>query len=360
MVPTRVQFELTYRCNIHCVHCYTDPFNRPEHLRRELGFEEIVRILDELKEAGALWMTLTGGEAFVHPRFRDIYLAAGKRGFVLSLYTNATTVTESLADFLAQNPPFTIDISCHGATPETFDRITQVKGSFDRFRFGVEHLLARGLPLTFKTKAMTENRGELSKIRELVESWGQEFHLYTTIHPRLNGDLSSTTHRLSPEEILDLEQKVPGTFLQNNERVCNPPYAVDTPAEEPASSKKVPGTFWPGELLAVPPDDRLFRCGCGTNSCTISPYGMLRPCTLTTWPEFDLKTVSFKEAFAKMSETIRGARYQGDSPCRSCQVYRFCHKNPSTARVEAGAMESPVPHYCDLAFGRAARLENGL
>lgn len=325
--PTRVQFELTYRCNIHCVHCYTDPFNRPEHLRREIGFEEIVRILDELKEAGALWMTLTGGEAFVHPRFREIYLEARKRGFILSLYTNATTVTENLADFLAQNPPFTIDISCHGAMPETFDRITQVKGSFDRFRQGVECLLARGLPLTFKTKAMRQNRGELSKIRGLVESWGQEFHLYTTIHPRLNGDLSSTTHRLSPEEILDLE-----TFDEE----CR------------------------GELLAAPPDDRLFRCGCGTNSCTISPYGMLRPCTLTTWPEFDLKAVSFKEAFVKMAEAIRTARYQGDSPCRSCQVYRFCQKNPSTARIEAGAMEAPVPHYCDLAFGRARRLGNGL
>ena len=86
--PTRVQFEITYRCNIHCVHCYTDPFNTPMHHRRELRFEEILRIFDELADAGIFWMTLTGGEAFVHPKFKQIYKEAKSRGFLLHLYSN--------------------------------------------------------------------------------------------------------------------------------------------------------------------------------------------------------------------------------------------------------------------------------
>ncbi len=153
--PTRVQFELTYRCNIHCVHCYTDPFNTPTHLRRELSVEEMLRIFDELANAGALWMTMTGGEAFVHPQFRQIYREAKRRGFIISLYSNGTTITESLADFLAADPPFTIDVSCHGATAETFETVTQVPGSFRPFQEGIRRLLDRRLPLTIKTKAMT-------------------------------------------------------------------------------------------------------------------------------------------------------------------------------------------------------------
>ena len=87
--PTRVQFELTYRCNIHCVHCYTDPFNSPAHLRRELSVDEMLRIFDELANAGALWMNMTGGEAVVHPQFRQIYGEAKRRGFLINLYSTS-------------------------------------------------------------------------------------------------------------------------------------------------------------------------------------------------------------------------------------------------------------------------------
>ena len=337
--PTRVQFELTYRCNIHCVPCYTDPFNTPTHLRRELSVEEMLRIFDELANAGALWMTMTGGEAFVHPQFRQIYKEAKRRGFIISLYSNGTTITESLADFLAADPPFTIDVSCHGATAETFETVTQVPGSFRPFQEGIRRLLDRRLPLKIKTKAMTVNRHELPGIRTLVEGLGLDFNLYTTIHPRLNGDLSSTQYRLSPSEIVELDLE---NVLEAEE------VGEDCATQE--SSAPLDAAF------TAPSDDRLFRCGCGTNTVTISPYGILRACTLTTWPEFDLKTMPFMEAFDRLVEAIRRARYTGESPCRACPVHSLCEKNPAMALHEAGAMEAPVTHYCDVAFGKAARL----
>ena len=169
-MPVRASFEITYRCNIHCLHCYTDPFNTPMHLRRELKFGEILRILDQLAEAGVLWITLTGGEAFVHPQFRQIYQAAKQRGFILGLFSNGTVITDDLADFLSANPPFQIEVSLHAATAKTFEHLTQVPGSFKRFDEGVRRLLRRGLPVKIKTKAMTLNRGELSTIKAYVES----------------------------------------------------------------------------------------------------------------------------------------------------------------------------------------------
>ncbi len=337
--PTRVQFEITYRCNIHCVHCYTDPFNTPMHHRRELRFEEILRIFDELADAGIFWMTLTGGEAFVHPKFKQIYKEAKSRGFLLHLYSNATTVTDELAEFLASDPPFTIDVSCHGATPETFDKVTQVPGSFHRFREGVQRLLDRGLPLKIKTKAMTVNSHELGKIKAFVESFGLEFNLYTTIHPRLDGDLSSTQYRLSPQEILKLET---GQALEVDE-------------EDEKCTRQDPDDL-SSSYFQAPRDDQIFRCGCGTNTITINPYGILRACTHTTWPEFDLRTMHLREAFARLVGEIRKARYTGESPCRTCRVHTLCDKNPTMAVHEAGSMEAPVKHHCDVAFGRADRL----
>jgi radical SAM protein with 4Fe4S-binding SPASM domain len=336
-LPTRVQFEITYRCNIHCVHCYTDPFNNPKDIRKELSFEEILRIFDELREAGVLWMLLTGGEAVVHPRFKEIYREAKARGFIVSLFSNGTTITDDLADFLASDPPFQLEVSCHGATDATFDTITQIPGSFQHFQEGINRILARGLPLKIKTKAMKENQHELVKIKEFIESLGFDFNLSATIQPRLNGDLSSTDHRLAPDEVVELEF---GNFLETEEKDCGP---------------KERGDFLK-PLLQPPADDRLFRCGCGTNFLTISPHGVLRACTFTTWPQYALKTFGVREAFEKLVAGIRGARYTGNSPCQICPVYTLCDKNPAMAVRETGSMEAPIKHFCTVAYGRASRL----
>jgi len=338
-LPTRVQFEITYRCNIHCLHCYTDPFNNPQDLRRELTFEEILHLFDQLADAGVLWMLLTGGEAVVHPKFRQIYQEAKARGFIVSLFSNGTTLTEAMAEFLAQDPPFQIEVSCHGASPETFDKITQIPGSHKRFQEGVHRILERRLPLKIKTKGMSLNRQELPEIKAWVENLGLDFNLYTKIYPRLNGDLSSTQYRLSAEEIVELEFGEGETSGESDERCLE----ADS---EPDFKRQ----------LNPPPNNRLFRCGCGTNSLTISPYGILRACTFTTWPAYDLKTMSVKEAFEQLVKEIRQARYAGESPCKSCLVHTLCDKNPVMALHEAGSMEAPVPHFCDVAYGRAAKL----
>lgn len=325
--PLRALFEITYRCNIHCVHCYTDPYNTPEHLRREMGFEEILKTLDDLKEAGTFWLTLSGGEAFVHPKFRQIYEEAKKRAFVVSLFTNGTMVTESLADFLAEDPPFVIEVSLHAATANTFEKITQVSGSFSPFEKGIARLLARNLPVKIKTKAMTGNLHELKQIKEYVANLGLEFNMQSTLYPRLNGDLTATEYRVKPDEVVELE-------YGEEEESC----ASHETAEE-----------------ASPADERLFRCGCGTNSVTISPYGFLRACTFTTWPSYNLKEIPLPEAFQQLCVEIQKARYEGKSPCKSCPVHVYCDKNPVSALHEVGSMQAPVPYFCDVAYGRAAK-----
>ena len=140
----KAQMELTYRCNLHCRHCYTDPYNHTEFFPKEMTLEEITRILDEMADLGILWLNFTGGEVFARRDFFDIYDHAYAKGFLLVLYTNGTTLTESVIDRLTQQPPFFIDVSCHSVTEEKFDWFTQVKGSYRHFVRGMELLKASG------------------------------------------------------------------------------------------------------------------------------------------------------------------------------------------------------------------------
>ena len=108
--------------------------------------------------------------------------------------------------------------------------------------------------------------------------------------------------------------------------------------------------------MEPPPDDRLFRCGCGTFGVHINAWGKLGACTWVNEPRADLSEKSIAQAIDEVFPQIRGASYQTDTPCRSCQVYTLCNKMPSIAWAENGDREQPVEHFCQTAFKRAERM----
>lgn len=325
---TNAQLELTYRCNLHCRHCYTDPYNRKPWIAQELSVPEITRLIDEMSEIGVLWLNLTGGEVFQHPRFWDIYDYAYRRGFLLQLYTNGTLFTEAMVTRLQGQPPFTIDISCHSVEESAFDWFTQVPGSFRAFRRGLELLQQADLPFTLKTKAMNWNRHELPAIKQFVESFGQPFSVTTALSPRLDGDCSSLDYRLAPNEVTHLEREM----------------GNDSQSEEACRMS--------AELLQ-PPANRLYRCGCGTNTIHINARGELGTCTLQYERRYSLKIYSLHDAIERLFGEIRSFHYESDTPCRTCTLQPFCDKKPSEARWECGHPESPIPYDCDVALARA-------
>lgn len=324
----KAQLELTYRCNLHCRHCYTDPYNSKDFFPRELTFDEIHRLLDEMQQIGIVWLNLTGGDIFMHPQFFEIYEAAVRKGFLLQLYTNGTLFTQATIERLQQMPPFTIDISCHSVTEGPFDWFTQVPGSFRAFIRGLELLRDSGLPFALKTIAMNWNRAEMPVIRQFVESSGQEFGFTTSLSPRLNGDLSSLTYRVGPDDVVALQGDPPAT---------------DGEVERCGLSTG----------LSAPGTDRLYRCGCGTNTIHINAWGELGSCTLQYERRVSLRAHPLADAIELLFRDIRGLRYQGDTPCRTCEVHTFCDKKPSAARWECGTAEAPIPYDCGVALARA-------
>jgi len=324
----KAQVELTYRCNLHCRHCYTDPYNSKEFFPRELTLDEIHRLLDEMQQLGIVWLNLTGGDIFMHPHFFEIYETAVRKGFLLQLYTNGTLFTKATVERLRQMPPFTIDISCHSVTETPFDWFTQVPGSFRAFVRGLEMLRDSGLPFGLKTKAMNWNRDEMPAIKQFVESFGKEFGITTSLSPRLNGDLSSLRHRIAPEDILALQE------------------------DQPLTDRDKEGCDRTPDLLA-PSTDRLYRCGCGTDTIHINAWAELGTCTLQYERRVSLRAHPLADAIEMLFREIRGLRYQGESPCRTCEIHAFCDRKPSDARWECGTAEAPIPYDCDVALALA-------
>src|SRR5688500_6829828 len=104
-IPLTVTFEITLRCNLRCVHCYNFDRAQPYLLTRrrdeELSDDEIVRILDQIRDEGCLFVAFSGGEALSHPRLVDFVAHAARGGMIPTVKSNGTLLDENSARALA-------------------------------------------------------------------------------------------------------------------------------------------------------------------------------------------------------------------------------------------------------------------
>ena len=108
LTPYSVTFETTYACNESCVHCYMD------RGKRSLSFSKIIEILDQLADAGTLFISFTGGEFFTRSDALEVIDAAHKRGFVIDILSNGTLIDEEIAAFLGCRRVRRVQLSIYG------------------------------------------------------------------------------------------------------------------------------------------------------------------------------------------------------------------------------------------------------
>jgi MoaA/NifB/PqqE/SkfB family radical SAM enzyme len=262
--PLSCQWEITCRCNLRCIMCYTDCFNRPDWVREELTTEAIRRIMDELAEAGCIELGLTGGEPLARPDFFEIYEHAKMSGFLVTLLTNGTLITEEVADRLAALPPDRVEISLHGMTERTFDRVTRGRGSFARCMRAIGLLRDRKIPLLLKTMAMTVNKDEVLAIKRYVNGLdGVGYTLGEEMRPTLEGSDAPGLLALSDEELEDLNRQDAELWTE----------ACRKQTQSPSG------------------------CRAGYRSCHIDAYGQLQLCSANRRRGYDLLRGSFRDGF---------------------------------------------------------------
>ena len=329
--------EVTRRCPLKCAHCYNRlPLSDQEAKSGELTYEEHCRILDEITEAGCLWLLYTGGEIFARQDFLEIYTYAKKKGLLITLFTNGILITPEIADTLAEWRPFSIEISLYGCTPQTYERITSVKGSFERVTRGIQLLMERGLSLKLKTIVMTLNKDEIWETKRFVEEeLGLEFKFDAMINPCIDCSQKPLALRLSPEEVVAFDVK-----------------DIKRMAEWRRFAEQFNGPAHPPEHL-----DELYHCGGGMNSFAIDPYGKLRVCVLSCGDAYDLRKGSFRNGWENSLFKERFKRITRETKCVSCEIKAMCGMCPANGELENRDAEEPVDFLCQVAHLRSKALE---
>ena len=204
--PISGSIEISYRCPLDCQHCYNNlPMNDAVARAAEMTTEEHKRLVDQIVDAGCVWLLYTGGEIFARRDFLEIYTHAKRRGLLVTLYTNGTLINERIADHLAEYRPFKIEITLYGGTRETYEKMTRVPGSFDRCHRGIDLLVERGLPLALKTVATSITLHEVPMMRAFAKSRGLDFTYDPQLNPRIDCGRSPLEVRLAPHEAVALD-----------------------------------------------------------------------------------------------------------------------------------------------------------
>lgn len=317
--PESVTFELTYGCNLRCVHCY-NPTHRV--LPQELTTDEVFSILDQLADLEVVELHFSGGEPLVRPDAFDIFRRAKRQGFVLYLLSNATRITSPVADALRKIEFYSITVSLYGTTKTTYERVTGIPGSYEPFIQGLQCLASRKLPVVVRMPVMIENAHEVHDARTLVEDVGFKFQYCLDITPKTDGDLSPLTHRLSPAAKVRIDRDMIG-------------YRYD----ESTAEESCP---------AVTRD--FISCACGRNRFAITPYGEMNLCVAFPTPKFDLRKGTVKEGWEVLKQTVDRARPNEQYECPTCDVRTHCRQGRSDAWLETGDMSVCLPHYKEFAL----------
>jgi len=320
-VPSHGHFELTFRCPLKCGFCYCSCYTSPEHTRNELSTAEVLAILDQAAEGGCLWMTFSGGDPFVRADFRAIYDHARGLGMILNILCSGVLLTDEWLQHLQHAPPLKIEIPLYGITAETHEAVSGKKGTFAAVMKNIRRLLEAEVPLRIKTKITTQNLREVKAVEKFVEEeLGLSFNPNHLLYPRLNGDRAPIQYRLSPAQVVEMEQEFGKV-------------ACESTTENQGADTAT---------------DKLFRCAAGINSFYINPYGEMNFCTYVRTESWSLRTGLIGDGVKHLKQTLLTRTLPKESSCVSCSIQSSCDNCPGRAVLETGSLEGKSEYLCDL------------
>ncbi|MGC9477626.1 radical SAM protein [Streptomyces sp. WG4] len=143
-----------------------------------------------LRDAGVLWLQITGGEALIDPQFAAAYEYATGLGMMIQVSTNGSQLHKvRMQELFARLRPYRLTVSLYGATGETHDAVTRNRGAFDRFSRGLDASRAAGLPVRINIIVAEENAHEVDDMVRLVEDrWGFPYQVFTNMSPTIDGE----------------------------------------------------------------------------------------------------------------------------------------------------------------------------
>lgn len=179
----RSSYELNLGCNYDCEHCYLG-------LKKFEGLDwpGRAKLLEIKRDAGVVFIQLTGGEPTIDPLFIETYERAFALGMMISISTNASKLYDPrVLDMFRRCPPYRVTISVYGATETSYDTLVRRRGAFKRFIKGLDAVTEAGLRVRMNPVVTRTNEHEVTAMEEMARERGHQYHTYVNMTPTFFG-----------------------------------------------------------------------------------------------------------------------------------------------------------------------------
>ena len=333
--PICLTWELTYACNLQCVHCLSSSGQRDPN---ELTTAEAKQVLDELHDLQVFYINIGGGEPMVRRDFFELLEYSIDRGIGVKFSTNGAFIDADKARRLASMDYLDIQISLDGLDAVTNDAV-RGQGSYDMARRAMDNLVQAGFvekrgPFKISVVVTRHNVDQLDGFKALADSYGAQLRI-TRLRPSGRG--ADTWHDLHPTNAQ--QRQIYQWLLAHGDTVLT----GDSFFHLNALGESLPG---------------LNMCGAGRVVCLIDPVGDVYACPFVIHDQFMAGSVRSAGGFAtvwKQSPLFLELRQpQSAGACGSCGSYDACQGGCMAAKFFTGLpLDGPDPE-CVHGHGESA------
>ncbi|MDT4925150.1 MAG: [mycofactocin precursor peptide]-tyrosine decarboxylase [Pseudonocardiales bacterium] len=329
--PICLTWELTYACNLACVHCLSSSGRRDP---RELSTAECKAVIDELERMQVFYVNIGGGEPTVRADFWELLDYATEHHVGVKFSTNGVKITPEVAARLAASDYVDVQISLDGATEEVNDAV-RGSGSYDTALRAMRNLRDVGFGQFKISVVMTRhNVGQLDEFKAIADSFGAQLRI-TRLRPSGRG--ADVWDELHPTA--DQQRELYDWLLAHGEDVLT----GDSFFHLAGYGDSLPG---------------LNLCGAGRVVCLIDPVGDVYACPFAIHDQVLAGNVRAPGGFASVwrdSELFTDLRRpQSGGACTSCSAFDACRGGCMAAKFFTGLpLDGPDPE-CVKGHGAAA------
>lgn len=312
-IPLNATFQLTYRCNFKCLHCYLTP-SRKEKLD-EISLNDGIKIIDTLKEKGCIFITFIGGEVLLSKNFPYLYKYAYEKNLKITVSTNGSLINSEYIDLFSKYKPLKISITLYGMCNDTYKKFTKVSNGFDLVKNNIDQLVKNNIRVNLKTVANIINRNEILAMKDFADNLGVPFEFYYKMSCFVDGNKFPLSLQLPTKDIVPLIEKL-GIKEKYLEYINHPEY------------------LW---------KDGIKICGAGRNQIYIDPEGNSFLCNNSNKNKWSILKYGFDYCWEMIGEE-RKKEIDVITECGKCSEKFSCGICAPYIKREYGSLCRPYNH----------------
>lgn len=333
-LPVSGTFELTARCNFDCKMCYVHRQDAAALIPRELTADQWLSIASDARDAGLMFLLLTGGEPFIRQDFPYLWRELQKFGFKISVNTNASLYNDELRALFREYRPTRINVSLYGGSEETYRRLCG-RASYETVVRNLRSMKQDDLPVRLNLSLTPFNVDDAQAVDAISREIGLQINAAAYMYPpvRVTGRTGENAGRFEPEQAGKVLAR--WAYLRDGAERTMQRAALIREKKAAAMANH-----------CADPEQEGVLCRAGRSAFWMTWDGRMLPCgTMDVEASYPLE-VGFKAAWDEVRARTAAIRLPAE--CTSCPDRRNCSVCASICKGETGRFDGKPEYVCRM------------